>query len=724
MMKTLKFSAILFLLIYWAGPLSGQVAKGDKRFGRLSYAGAIKPYQKYLKKNPADGYAISQLAECYRRINDFENAELWFEKAVQFPDADPMTFLHYGQVLMNNKQWKKAEPWFEKYLVSNPGDVIGSRMAASAASYEDLMEDSSRYQVKITNINTEAADFSPNIYRDKVIFASARKQGEIQFGWTRKPFLELFEAAYDGKPELGEPQPMAGRVNSKLHEAHVTFSPDGETMFFSRNNIIKHKVGKSDDGVILLKTFRSDLVNGKWKNLEDIPFNSDEYSVGHPALTADGKTLVFVSDMPGGVGGTDLYSVTLDIENKNWGTPVNLGPEVNSPGNEMFPWVDKDGTLYYASNGRVGMGGLDLFKAANLGDGPGEIVNMGYPINSSRDDFALVFDNEEGVGFFSSNRMGGVGDDDIYSFLKRRIFKGIVVDAVTGTRIENARVEVYGAGELEGMGRTDDLGEFLQGLAEDKKYYAVASKQGYDEQRIEFNPSEMDMEDEIVLEIPLSRSEECPDPKYFVGTLVDEAGNPLPNREVKVIETETVVETDENGNILTTLDPNKKYDFVYDGPEVTVPIKQTIDMTALANTDTVHSKLVVPDPKAGDVFFIIYYDFDKFNIRKWDARPELDRVVKFMLDNPKVVVQLASHTDCRGTDEYNQNLSKNRAKEAFTYIVNNGISNDRLTFAWKGERELTNDCADEEDCSEEAHQLNRRTEFKLMGEIQNYPGRR
>jgi len=721
MMKSFNYSVITLLLICMAFPALSQVKKGDKRFGRLSYAEAIKPYQKYLEKNPTDGYAISQLAECYRRINDFENAELWFAKAVEYDNTDPVTYLHYGQVLMNNQKWEEAQPWFDKYLERKPGDVIGSRMAESATSYKELMEDSSRYQVQITNINTEAADFSPNIYKDKVIFASARRQGEIQFGWTSNPFLELFEAAYDGKPELGEPRPMAGRVNSKLHEAHVTFSPDGETMFFSRNNIINRKVGKSDEGVILLKTYRSDLINGKWKNLEDIPFNNDEYSVGHPALTADGNTLFFVSDMPGGIGGTDIYKVTLDIENRNWDTPVNLGPEINTPGNEMFPWVDKDGTLYYASNGKVGMGGLDLFKASGMGAESAKIVNMGYPINSSRDDFALVFDQEQGVGFFSSNRSGGVGGDDIYSFLKKRIFKGIVIDAVTGARIENARVEVYGSGELEGMGRTDDAGQFLQGLTEGRTYFAVASKQGYDEERIEFDPESLNFEDEIVMEIPLRRSDECPDPKYFVGTLVDEEGNPLPRREVKVIETEMVVETDENGNILTSLDPNKQYDFVYDGPEVKKPIRQSVDMTALANTDTARSKIVVPDPSAGDVFFIIYYDFDKFNIRKWDARPELNRVVKFMQDNPQVVVQLASHTDCRGTDAYNQNLSKNRAKEAYTYIVNSGISNDRLTFVWKGERELTNECADEVNCTEEEHQLNRRTEFKLMGEIQKYP---
>lgn len=714
---------LIVILAIWmlCAPLMGQLARGDKKFGRLSYAEAIKPYQKHLKKNPTDGHAIRQIAECYRRINDFENAEEWFSKAVKYRETDPLTYFYYGQALMNNNKWDQAVPWFEKYLQKEPGNPVGTRMLKSCQDYRQLMADSSEFEVAITNINTDQADFSPNILKDKIIFATSRRKGDFMFGWKGHPFLELFEAKYYGRPELGEPVPMKGKINSKLHEAHVTFSPDGETMFFSRNNIVNKKIGKSSEGIILLKTFRSDLVNGKWKELEGIPFNSDEYSVGHPALTPDGKTLYFVSDMPGGLGGTDLYRVTLDMENGNWGVPENLGPAINTAGNEMFPWVDKTGTLYFSSNGWVGLGGLDLFKAKDVLLSSVDVKNLGYPINSARDDFAMVYDEKRGLGFFSSNRANGVGDDDIYSFLKRQIVKGVVVDAVTGERIENAKVELYGVRDLAGLGRTDENGVFRQGLSLGEEFYAVASKQGYEEEKMRFNTKNVKFDDEIVVEIPLSRSQICPDPKFFLGTLVDEDGNPLPKRKVKVIEKEMVVETDENGNIVANLDPDKKYEFVYDGPDVKEPIRTEINTGALANTDTVKSKLVVPEPGIGDVFFIIYYDFDMFNIRNKDARPELDRVVNFMNTNPDVIVQLASHTDCRGTNEYNEVLSKNRAKEAFTYITNHGISKDRLTFTWKGEYELTNECADGFSCDEVAHQLNRRTEFKLMGKVKKYP---
>lgn len=700
--------------------VSGQLNKAEKKYGQLAYAQAIKAYEKHLKGNPTDKEAIAKLADCYRRINDFKNAEIWFSRAVKSRSTDPINYFYYGQALMNNQKWEEAIPWFEKYQEAKPGDLVGNEMLESCRNYTTFMEDSTLYEVVITNINTQEADFSPNIWNDKLIFASARSRGRFLFGWTARPFLQLFAADYYGKPELGEPQMMKGRVNSKLHEAHVTFSPDGETMFFSRNNIIKGKIGKSSEGVIRLKTYRSDLKNGKWKNLEEIPFNDDEYSVGHPALSPDGKMLYFASDMPGGEGGTDIYAVSLDIENHNWGKPINLGPNINTPGNEMFPWVSADGTLYYSSNGKKGLGGLDLFRARYFHTSEPSVENMGYPINSARDDFALVLDHQRGLGFFSSNRANGVGDDDIYSFVQKQRLKGVVVDAKTGERIENAKVEVYNSRSLSGMSRTNFDGEFRQGLDVNQEFYAVASKEGYLEGKKRFSSKKVNINDEIVVEIPLERAEDCPQPLAFKGLLRDDEGNPLPNRKVKVIEVEKVIETDEEGYIVTDLDPTKNYEFIYDGPELKNPIVKPIDTKDLIPQDTARAELVLARPDSGDVFYIIYYDFDMYNIRNRDARPELDRVVRFMEANPDVTIQLASHTDCRGTNAYNETLSQNRAIEAFQYLTSHGVQKDRLTYRWKGEYELTNKCADGVFCDEDAHQRNRRTEFMITGRIKEY----
>ena len=718
----MNLRTILLLLIgmTFACQSFAQLKRAERKYGQLAYAGAIKAYEKHLKTNPTDAAAIARLADCYRRINDFKNAEIWFSRAVKSRKADPINYFYYGQALMNNQKWEQAVPWFEKYQEAKPDDPVGNAMLESCRNYRSFMEDSTLYNVVTTNINTAEADFSPNIWNGKVIFASARDRDRLLFGWTARPFLQLFAADYYGKPELGEPEKMKGRVNSKLHEAHVTFSPDGETMFFSRNNIIKGKIGKSSEGIIRLKTYRSDLKKGKWKEVEGIPFNDDEYSVGHPALTPDGKMMYFASDMPGGEGGTDLYVVTLDIENHNWGKPMNLGPEVNTPGNEMFPWVAADGTLYYSSNGKKGLGGLDLFRALNLNTSEPQIINMGYPINSARDDFALVLDPKRGMGFFSSNRANGKGDDDIYSFVQKQRVKGVVVDAATGERLENAKVEVYDARSLTGTSRTNFDGEFKQGLDVNQEFYAVASKEGYAEGKKRFSSKGVNINDEIVVEIPLTKSKDCPQPMVFEGTLRDDDGKPLPKRKVKVIEVEKVIETDENGLIVTELDPTKTYEFVYDGPELKEPLVKPIDTKDLIPLDTARAELVLDSPDPGDVFYIIYYDFDMYNIRNRDARPELDRVVRFMEANPDVTIQLGSHTDCRGTDQYNVTLSKNRAIEAYEYITTHGVSKNRLTYKWFGEHELSNKCADGVDCDEDMHQRNRRTEFMITGRIDNY----
>ncbi len=704
-----------FLMVL--GSLNAQLNRADKNYGHLKYSKAIKLYERYLDKNPRDQHAIERVADCYRRVNDFQMAEDKFAQVVQFKETDPINYYYYGRALMNNQKWSQATPWFEKYLGTNPEDQkVARAMLRSCQNYTTFMVDSSLYRVKITNINTPDADFSPHIWNDKVVFASARNREPLKFGWTSRPFLELFASDYKGTPQLGSPELLPGQINSKFHEAHVTFSPDGKTMFFSRNNLIKGKVGRSSEGVIRLKTYRADLRGKGWKNIEEIPFNDDEYSLGHPALSADGTTLFFVSDMQGGYGGTDLYKVSLNLETGTWGRPQNLGAAYNTTGDEMFPWISKDGTLYFSSTGWPGLGGLDLFRATNYGSSEEKVENMGYPINSARDDFALVLDETKRMGFFSSNRSGGVGDDDIYSFFQFHKVKGVVVDLETGERLGNVMVEVFDPRGEASKGRTDEDGVFVQGVKQDMELYAIATKEGYEEARKRFSSRNVNLNDEIVVEIPMKRlPSNCPEPIVFEGLLVDEEGKPLVKKKVKVIERVKVIETDENGMVYTEIDPTKEYEFVYEGPDTKEPLATNIDTRALVPEDTARARLLVPDPELGDVFYIIYYNFDMYNIRDRDARPELDRVVNFMQDNPNVTIQLTSHTDCRGTDAYNQTLSQNRAKSARRYIIDHGINGDRLTFRWKGEEELTNECADGIECTEEAHQLNRRTEFKITG---------
>ena len=513
---------------------------------------------------------------------------------------------------------------------------------------------------------------------------------------------------------MGEPELIKGRVNTKLHEGGSTYSADGNVMLFSRNNIHKGFIGSSSEGVIRLKTYRAELVKNKWKKIEGIPFNDDEYSVGHPSLSKDNKTLYFASDMPGGEGGTDIWMVMVDLEENKWGKPVNLGPEVNTPGNELFPWISPDETLYFASNGHKGLGGLDIIMARNFNTSEPIIKNMGYPINSSRDDFGLILDNKRGLGFFTSNRNNGEGDDDIYSFRKKQVFKAIVVDAETGMPVENARVELYDIDRFQGLSRSDTEGITNQGVRPNQDYFVVVSKNGYEEKRMPVTSRGVAMNDDVVLKIPLEKSDNCAQPFNLEGVVKNDEGKLQPGTKVRIVTREMVVVADENGEIAAELQPETDYTVFVDDPlhkdklyEVTTKGKDP--------EDPVPVELIIKDPKIGQVFYIIYYDYDMHNIRARDARPELDRVVNFMQKNPLVKVALESHTDARASHPYNENLSRNRAIEAYTYITNHGIAKNRLRYAWKGETEPTNECVDGVECSEEAHQRNRRTEFSFDG---------
>ncbi|HHG85832.1 MAG TPA: hypothetical protein ENJ82_13880, partial [Bacteroidetes bacterium] len=382
-MKNIRYVLIVALLFSVGTSAIAQLKRANRRFDQLAYARAIFLYEKGLKKKSGNLEAMARLADCYRLTSDSKHAENWYKQVTKNRKSDPKNCFYYGQALMNNRKWEEASKWFEKYLDKKPGDKLAERALWSSKNHHEFVRDSSLYTVVPTNLNTAEADFGPSFYMDKeLVFASARKPGRFEHSWTNRSFLDLYRADFSANRQgLGEAKRLDGQVNSKLHEGGQTFSSDGQVMFFSRNNFHRGKVGHSSEGVVRLKTFRADLKGGKWKNVTGIPFNDDEYSIGHPSLSSDGKTLYFVSDMPGGEGGTDLYKVKLSLKEELWGEPENLGPEINTSGNEMFPWISQDGHLYFASDGHEGLGGLDIFQVKNLAGNGIKVSNMGYPIN-------------------------------------------------------------------------------------------------------------------------------------------------------------------------------------------------------------------------------------------------------------------------------------------------------------------------------------------------------
>lgn len=721
-MYRMKRYLLILLGVMLMLPAMAQIKRADRKFDRLAYTPALKLYHKALKKDPTSWHATTRLADCYRLVNDAKNAEYWYGRVMKDPAKDPINIFYYGQSLMHNAKWEEAVPQFEKFLNLRPNDPLGMTMLESSRNYQSFMQDSSLYNVRITNINTGEADWGPAFHGNQLIFSSARREENILFGWTGKSFLDFYASDYTGRAELGEPVRLKGKVNSKLHEGGATFSKDGNVMFFSRNNIYRGKIGSSDEGIILLKTYRADWNGKRWTRIKGIPFNSDEHSVGHPALSPDGKLLFFVSDMEGGAGGTDIYVVNLDIEGGNWGKPVNLGPSVNTPGNEMFPWIDQNGTLYFASNGHKGLGGLDIFACYGYNTSEPRLENLGYPINSSRDDFDLIMDNRRGLGFFSSNRSNGEGDDDIYSFTRKQTFKGMVVDAATGEPIENARVELYDVSRMQGIGRTDAEGIMVQGLDVNRDYKVVVSKEGYTEKNQVISTKGVPLEEEVILKVELEKAAGCDEIYVLDGVVKDFKGKLMPGTRVKLVTVEQILVADENGKIDADLFPDQEYVATVDDP---VYKDKQYDVSTVGKDpkEPIPLEIILGSPDSTKPFYIIYYNFDKHDIRPDDARPELDKVVDYMTRKPKLKVLLTSHTDCRGSNAYNQNLSKNRAIEAFDYIVSHGISKDRLRYTWEGEKVLSNHCADGVTCTEGQHQRNRRTEFRFDGYMMEATGK-
>ncbi|MFN8395259.1 MAG: carboxypeptidase regulatory-like domain-containing protein [Bacteroidia bacterium] len=475
---------ILFILMVVAQGAWAQgkaMEKADRLFDEASYPAAIDAYLKAVDEEPGNSHGFIRLADSYRLTDDFRNALRWYARAVKMKGVEGEVWFHYGEVLMINRKYAEAIPWLEKYQKRAPEDDRVEDMIASCKNQEAFAAGKSLYLLRRVAVNSEASDFGPAFLGKSVVFASSRKRAIAKSNRTGESFLDLYAAPYSGKPELGEPQLFRGGLNTPVHEANPTFTADGKEMFFTRN-LVKKGTENDKNAVVQLALFHAKWDGEKWGDATPLPFMDDKFSFGHPALSPDGKLLYFVSNMDGGFGATDLYVVERNGE--SWGKPENLGQDINSRGNEMFPWVDAKGMLYFASNGRGGLGALDIFMVNPDRDQMGNPENLGAPVNSPYDDFGFIFDDQAGVGFFTSNRLGGKGDDDLYAVTKMERWQGIVVDA-EGKPLAGAIVDLR-EGRSRTVVNTDETGEFAFGLKPNASYLLLLKCPGHTDQRIEF----------------------------------------------------------------------------------------------------------------------------------------------------------------------------------------------------------------------------------------------
>ncbi|MCX6276337.1 MAG: OmpA family protein [Bacteroidetes bacterium] len=628
-------AAVVSIVLYSCGA-GYHLRQGNRLYSMLAYNSAITEYEKALSKKPLQEAKI-KLAESYRNVNNMQKAETAYADVVQITGVKPEHKLEYAKVLMRNGKYPSAVIWLESYLKETPGDKGAQMLMESCNKIDEMKKDSAKYSLEAVNINTGQTNFSPIAYKDGIVFVSDRSTESAarkMYAWTGKPFLDLYYSKKDKTGSWSIPEALKGDVNGVYHEGPAAFGND-TTMYFTRDNYVKKKTKKDDEDVVKLKIYQSTWTAGGWSSLSEVPFNSNDYSTGHPALTKDGNTMYFVSDMPGGVGGTDIWMVKK--EKGTWGNPMNMGTQINTPYNEMFPSVYHDSLLYFASQGHTNLGGLDVFYASKNGTGWSDPVNMGYPLNTSNDDFGILMNDSATGGLISSNRANSM-QDNIYSFRVndlRFTLKGLAVLKSTQAPLEGVVVELLNktTGKRETMTTGPD-GTFTFKLDHNSDFVVVGSKDN-----------------------------------FFTNT-----------------------------ESLTTMGKTVSEDM-----EVTLKLEM--------------EQIIINKPI---VLENIYYDLDKSDIRP-DAAAGLDKLVNIMKDNPGISIELSSHTDSRADDKYNMSLSQRRAESAVAYIIAQGVAKERIKAKGYGESKLINRCKNDVKCTEEEHQQNRRTEFKVTSMGTNKP---
>jgi|LakMenEpi03Aug12_release.lakeMendotaPanAssembly.Ray.scaffolds.fasta_scaffold01790_23 outer membrane protein OmpA-like peptidoglycan-associated protein len=738
-LSRIKSSLVLFCLLFFvAGITQAQnltLIRANELYKQFAYKEASELYEQVLKKKPSDGVAMKNLGQCYWKLNDMANTERWYAKIVELPTVQPEDYIFYAMSLETNGKLTEAKTYYEKFKQTANMDKRGERKLKSFEMMPEFLADSVYYKVSPFPYNTADNDFSPTFYQDGLAFVSSGLYDSYvksKSPWTGEPFFDLFYSRGIASSDtlFVAPVPLSPEINTKYHEGPISLNEDENMLLFSRSSFINGKVTLGADKQNRLAIYAAtDKIHG-WKKIKSLNINNSDYSVCHPALSADGNTLIFASDMQGGFGGMDLYVST--YEAGKWSDPENLGAVVNTEGNELFPYLYRDSLLYFASNGRPGMGGLDIYAAEWKGKKAKEANNVGYPINTPYDDFGLIYNGTKRTGFFSSNRPGGRGGDDIYRFkntkpnYKLKIF---AFDEASKNPMKKLLIKIMDKeGKLKKEILTDSLGKASYAITKGETYTVMSSEKKYFDQAMPVETKEM-VGFDLILDLPMFKDEGF----TLVGT-INESATGAPMTDVKVVikdlskdaivfEGKTsaageFIKSFSNYSINQIMKMELKFEkegYISKSLAFEKKLERSGDIKVNEILDLKLEKVQL-GLDIGKIINLntIYFDLGKADIRP-DAAIELDKVVKAMNDNPNWKVEVGSHTDSRGAANANLTLSDKRAKSTAKYIISKGIDQSRITGKGYGEKKIINKCKDGVKCSDEEHQQNRRTEFKIVG---------
>jgi outer membrane protein OmpA-like peptidoglycan-associated protein/tetratricopeptide (TPR) repeat protein len=489
--KNIVYSLFLSVVLTQGFAQQKTVSKADANYDRYAYVDAIENYEKVAEKGYQDEKMFQKLGNAYYFKAELPQALKWYEQLFTlYPNQEPEYFYRYSQTLKSTGDYAKADQMLEQFNAKTGNDKRGILFKENKNYLEEIKANSGRFQVVDAGVNSEFSDYGSSFFGDKLVFASARDTGGVSkkvFKWTNKSFTNLYASEIKPEGEMGTPEKFERKINSKFNESTPVFTQNGKTMYFTRNNYLEGKRGRDASKNTLLKLYKATLdQDGEWNDVKELPFNSDQYSVAHPTLSTDEKTLYFASDMPGTLGQSDLFRVKIN-EDGTYGAPENLGPEINTEGRETFPFISADKELFFASDGRPGLGGLDVFVARiEVDQSFYGIQNVGEPVNSKQDDFAFLIDSKNRNGFFTSNREGGKGYDDIYRFVENKkltceqTLTGIVTDFDTKEILANTKMSLFDANfkPLQ-VTQTDAKGQYSFPVDCSKTYYVRAEKDEY-----------------------------------------------------------------------------------------------------------------------------------------------------------------------------------------------------------------------------------------------------
>jgi peptidoglycan-associated lipoprotein len=656
-MKAVKYLLIFSLFAVYTHPISAQNKKASKAYSTFEageYYTAIdqfkNAYQKITDKKEKLHMAF-YIAECYRKTDNSPQAALWYGKVIAKDYENPLSVLYYADALKMNQNYEEAKAQYQHYKELVPDDPRGSDGILSCDFALQWMDQPTGYQVEeMKFINSKYSDYSPFYSRpdyQELYFTSSREEstGNAEHGGTGQQFSDIFFSDKDKKGKWSTPLPLPEPVNTEAEEGTPVLSSDYNTLYFTRCNVSKRKA-------LGCEIFTAKREGEEWTNVESLTLADDSVVIAHPAISQDGLTLYFVSDMEGstkspeGPNSKDIWMVTQD--GGKWSNPVNLGSPVNTPGDEVFPYMHADGTLYFSSDGHIGMGGLDIFKAVKSESGQWQVDNMKYPINSAADDFGIVFEKDQESGFFSSSRKGKTSDD-IFAFMLPPLkfsLIGVVKNEKTDEIIPEAIIKSIGSDGITFDTKAGRDGQFRLTLKPGTDYVFIAEKPGF-----------------------------------------------LKGKE----------------------------------RESTKGVSQSTEFKTEIYLASIEAPIEVEN---------IFFDLDKADLRP-ESMVSLDKLVETLNDNPNIVVELGSHTDSRASDAYNLELSNRRAQSVVNYLIEKGISRERLVAKGYGESQpkmvdkkdhaaysflpvgtvlsesFINSLGDD-DRMEMAHFLNRRTEFKVL----------